>query len=150
MNTVGRFASAESLPSFTPSAAKLSVAHVKLKYHDTMHILSEAGAAEIGMTVQNDFSQWLARICAAAVQAASGNFHQEKPSESRPETARLDLLREHLRRQAHLRRLLALTCVEVMRAPVISVTADQTIGEALNLLIRHRIKLLPVVTGHTG
>lgn len=99
------------------------------------------------MSIQNDFSQWLARICGAVVEAGSSKLHQEKPSEVDSEAASLDLLRDHLRRQAHLRRLLALTCIEVVRASVISVTPDQTVGKAVDLLSKHKIKLLPVVDG---
>ncbi|CAN7700172.1 CBS domain-containing protein [Caballeronia sp. LjRoot29] len=96
------------------------------------------------MPVQKDFSQWLARICSTGT-AESGDLHHDKPFKSPPDSARLDLLRNNLLRQAQLRMLLALTCAEIMHAPVISVTADQTIGEAVNLLNSHRIKLLPVV-----
>lgn len=97
------------------------------------------------MTFQNDFSHWLARICGAVAEAGSGKLHQEQPSEVDSAAASLDLLSDHLRRQAHLRRLLALTCIEVVRTSVISVKADQTVGEAVDLLNKHRIKLLPVI-----
>ena len=42
-----------------------------------------------------------------------------------------------------------MTCAEVMRMSVMSVTGDETIGDALNLLDKRRIKPLPVLdSGH--
>jgi CBS domain-containing membrane protein len=55
------------------------------------------------------------------------------------------LLREQLEQQVFFRRLMEMTCAEVMRAPVTSVTESQSIADALNLLDKRRVKLLPVI-----
>ncbi|WP_160110154.1 CBS domain-containing protein [Caballeronia choica] len=57
---------------------------------------------------------------------------------------RFELLRNQLEQQVY-RSPMEMTCAEVMRRPVTGVTRNETSGDALNLLDKHRIKLLPVI-----
>ncbi|TDY43273.1 CBS domain protein [Paraburkholderia rhizosphaerae] len=82
-------------------------------------------------------------------QHASVKTHNPNNGNAAGERAQSAVLAE-LRRQSVLHGLLELTCADVMRAPVITVRADDTKEYAQTLLARYRFKLLPVIdaSGH--
>jgi len=59
-------------------------------------------------------------------------------------TQQRQALASELEKQAYLHSLLAATCADVMQRSVITASMDETIGGALELLKKHKIKLLPV------
>ncbi|SAL77580.1 CBS domain-containing protein [Caballeronia telluris] len=97
------------------------------------------------MTVSSNFTRWLTEVCRAAAQIDFGHSFYDETCEPAVDSDRVALLREQLEQQVFFRRLMEMTCVEVMRVPVMSVTDDQSIGRALALLNKQRIKLLPVI-----
>lgn len=97
------------------------------------------------MSAQFDFSRWLAGLRRATELLDARQFLQGRSQPCQPDMVRLEKLRDHFEQQAHFRMLMELTCADVMRSPVTSVTGDQRIEDALALLDRRRIKLLPVV-----
>lgn len=97
------------------------------------------------MAVGSSFTRWLTSVRRATAQLDAGHSFRNGLHTSGLDPDRVELLRERLEQQAYFRRLMEMTCGEVMRTPVTSVTGDQTIGEALGLLDKRRVKLLPVI-----
>jgi len=97
------------------------------------------------MAVSSNFTRWLTGVRRAAAQLDVGHSFLDETCTPAADSDRVALLREQLEQQVFFRRLMEMTCVEVMQVPVTSVTDDQTIGSALNLLDKRRVKLLPVI-----
>jgi CBS-domain-containing membrane protein len=97
------------------------------------------------MAAGSKFARWLTGIRDATAQLDAGHSFRGERGAPDVDLDRFELLRKQLDQQVYFRSLMEMTCAEVMRTPVISVTGDQTIGDALNLLDQRRIKLLPVV-----
>jgi CBS-domain-containing membrane protein len=101
------------------------------------------------MAVGSKFTRWLGGVRDATAQLDGGHSFRDESGVSDVDLDRFEVLRMQLQQQVYFRSLMEMTCAEVMRTPVMNVTGNQTIGDALNLLDKNRIKLLPVVdSGH--
>lgn len=97
------------------------------------------------MAGSSNFTRWLTGARRTAAQLDVGHAFRDEAGPSAVAPDRVALLREQLEQQLFFRKLMEMTCAEVMRAPVTSVNETQTIDNALNLLDRQRVKLLPVI-----
>ncbi|SAL87559.1 HPP family protein [Caballeronia choica] len=97
------------------------------------------------MAVGSKFARWLTGVRHATARLDADQSCGDEQRSSDADLDRFELLRKQLEQQAYFTSLMEMTCAEVMRTPVTSVTGDQTTGDALNLLDGRRIKLLPVI-----